>query len=67
MGVTVLLKPATTASFGGKNTLKISIFRLLFESKNGVVQPKKLSLSDKFGMLMFGLDTYFLEVRAHAY
>ena len=27
---------------------------------------KKLSLSDKFGMLISGLDTYFLEVSAHA-
>ena len=27
---------------------------------------KKLSLSDKFGMLISGLDTYFLEVSAHS-
>ena len=27
---------------------------------------KKLSLSNKFGMLLLGLDTYFLEVSAHA-
>ena len=27
---------------------------------------KKLSLSNKFGMLLSGLDTYFLEVSAHA-
>ena len=26
---------------------------------------KKLSLSDKFGMLLLGLDTYFLELSAH--
>ena len=25
----------------------------------------KLSLSDKFGMLLSGLDTYFLDVSAH--
>ena len=30
------------------------------------MRPKKLSLSDKFGMLMSGLDTYFIEVSAHA-
>ena len=27
--------------------------------------PKKLSLSDIFGMLMSGLDTFFPEVSAH--
>ena len=27
---------------------------------------KKLSLSDKFGMLLLGLKTYFLEVSTHA-
>ena len=30
------------------------------------MRPKKNSLSDKFGMLISGLDTYFLEVSAHA-
>ena len=40
--------------------------RLLFQRKNGVLRPKKLSLSDKFGMLMSGLDTYFPEMSAHA-
>ena len=66
MGAHVSLKPATKASFGGKKTLKIYNFRLLFQSINGAVRPKKLSLSDKFGMLISGLDTYFLEVSAHA-
>ena len=41
--------------------------RLLFQSKNGIVRPKKkTSLSDKFGMFMSGSDTYFLEVSTHA-
>ena len=30
------------------------------------MRPKKKSLSDKFGMLISGLDTCFLEVSAHA-
>ena len=30
------------------------------------MRPKKLSLSDKFGILISDLDTYFLEVGAHA-
>ena len=40
--------------------------RLLLQSKNGVVRPKKLSLSGKSGMPMSGLGSYFLEVSAHA-
>lgn len=28
---------------------------------------KQLSLSHKFAMLIFGLDTYFLDVSAHAF
>ena len=66
MDAPVSLKPATKASFGGKKSLKFYIFRLLFQSTNGAVRPKKISLSDKFGMLISGLDTYFLEVSAHA-
>ena len=47
--------------------MKIEIFRLLFQSKNREVwAKKKLSLSDNFGMLISGLDTYFLEVSAHS-
>ena len=56
----------TSQPFGGKKYLKIYILRLLFQRKNGAVRPKKLSLSDKFGTLISGLDTYFLEVSAHA-
>ena len=59
------LKPATKASFGGKNTLKIYIFMLLFQSKTEQCDQKKLSWSNKSGMLISGLDTYFLEVSAH--
>ena len=66
MGAPLSLKPATKGSFGGKKTLKIYNFKLLFQSKNGAVRPKKLSLSDKFGKLISGLDTYFLEVSPHA-
>ena len=66
MGAPVSLKPATKASFGGKKTLKVYIFRLLLQSKNGALRPKKISLSDRFGMLISVLDTYFLELSAHA-
>ena len=52
----VSMKLATKASFGGKKTLIIN--------KNRGVRPKKLSLCDKFEMIMAGLDTYFLEVGA---
>ena len=41
MGAPVSLKPATKASFVDKKTLKIYVFRLLFQSTNGAVQPKK--------------------------
>ena len=34
-------------------------FRLLFQNKNGAVRPKKLSLSDKFGMLKVATETSF--------
>ena len=64
MGAPISLKPATKASFSGKKTLKIT--RLLFQNKNGAVRPKKLSLSDKIGMLISGLNTDFLEVSAQA-
>ena len=30
------------------------------------MRPKKISLSDKFGMFISGLNTYILEVSAHA-
>ena len=66
VGPVVSLKPTTKASIGGKDTLKIYIFRLLVQSKNGEVRPKNLSLSDRFGMLMSVLDTHFLEASAHA-
>ena len=66
MGAPVSLKPATKASFSGKKPLKIYIFGLLFQSKNGAVRPKKANLSDKFGMLISGLNTDFLEVSARA-
>ena len=66
VGASVSLKPATKTSFGGKKILKIYIFRVLFQSKNGDVRPKKLSLSDKFGMLISRLDTYFVDKSAHA-
>ena len=61
----VSLKPATKASFGGKKTLKIYIFMLLFQSKTEQCDQKNLSWSNKSGMLISGLDTYFLEVSAH--
>ena len=63
MGAPISLKQATSASFGGKKTLEIYIFRLPFQNKTEWVQP---SLSAKFGIIMSGLDTYFLEVSAHA-
>ena len=66
MGAPISLKPATKASFSGKKTLKIYVVRLLFQNKNGAVRPKKLSLSDKIGMLISGLNTDFLEVSAQA-
>ena len=66
MGAPVSLKPATKASFGGKETLKIYIFRLLSKAKTEQCDQKKLNLSDKFGMLISGWGTYFLEVSAHA-
>ena len=64
VGPVVSLKPTTKASIGGKDTLKIYIFRLLVQS--GEVRPKNLSLSDRFGMLISVLDTDFLEASAHA-
>ena len=49
-----------------KNLWK-SIFLVYFsKAKTEQCDQKKLSLSDKFGMLISGLDTYFLEVSAHA-
>ena len=66
MGAPVSLKPATKASFGAKETLKIYIFRLLSKAKTEQCDQKKLNLSDKFGMLISGWGTYFLEVSAHA-
>ena len=40
LGAHVSLKEVTTASFGTKKTLKILIFRLLFQSKSGTVIEK---------------------------
>ena len=65
VGAPVSLKLATNAFFGGKKTLKIYIFRLLFYSKTEQCDSKKLSLTDKFTMLMC-LHKYFLEVCSHA-
>ena len=57
MGVPVSLKLTIKASFGGKKTLKIQIFRPLFWIKN---QKELVSLIN----LEYILGTYFLEVDA---
>ena len=66
MGAPISLKPATKASFDGKKTLKSKFLGYFSTAKTEQWDQKKLSLSDKFGMLISGLDTNFLEVSAHA-
>ena len=66
MGAPISLKPATKASFGGKKTLKSKFLGYFSTAKTEQWDQKKLSLSDKFGMLISGFDTNFLEVSAHA-
>ena len=53
------MKGATKASFRNKKLLGY-----FSKAKMGECDQKKLSFSDKFGMLMPGLQTYFLEVSA---
>ena len=57
VGVPFSVKLATKASCESKKTF--------LNEKSRSATKKKSSLSDKFGMLLFGLDTYFLEVSAH--
>ena len=62
MGASISLKAAAKASLGGKKTLKIQIFRLLFSSKNGEVRSKKWSDCNKFGMITSCSATDFSKV-----
>ena len=54
---------ATKASFWGRKTENLN-FEATFPKQKRSRAPKILSLSDKFEMLMSGLDTNFLEVSA---
>ena len=66
MGAPFSLNLATKASFECQKPPKIYIFRPLFRGKRRSATKKNLILFDKFGSLMSGLDTYFLDVSAHA-
>ena len=66
VGAPVSLNLPTKASFGGKKTLKSKFWGYFSKARTQECDQKKLSLSDKFGMLMSGLDIYFLEVSVHA-
>ena len=60
-----LLKVATEGSFGGKKLGKYRVLGYSFKAKTKECKRKNSSVSDKFGMLIHGSDTYFLEVSAH--
>ena len=66
-----LLKVVTEGSFGSKKyrkNIKLGKYRVLgysFKAKTKECKRKNSSVSDKFGMLIYGSDTYFLEVSAH--
>ena len=60
------LNLATKASFGCQKTPTIYIFRLLLQAKMEECDRKNLFSFDKFGLLMSGLDAFFLEVIAYA-
>ena len=49
-----------------KELLKSRFSGYFSKAKTEECDQKILSLSDKFGMLMSGLDTHFLEVNVHA-
>ena len=49
-----------------KNSENLHFLGYFSKAKTEQSDQKKLSLSDNFGMLISGLDTFFLEVRAHA-
>ena len=52
--------------WGVKKFWKSTFLGCFSKAKTEECHQKKLSLSGKFGMLMSGLDTYFLEVNADA-
>ena len=60
MDARVSLKLATKASFEGKKNCDT------FLKQKRRSATKKYKFIDQFGMLMSGLDIYFLKVRAHA-
>ena len=64
VGARVSLKVATKEYVRGYKTLKIQIFRLLFQAYTEECDQKNQSFSGKFGMLMTRSDTYFLELSA---
>ena len=49
-----------------KNSENLHFLGYFSKAKTEQSDQKKLSLSDNFGMLISGLDTFFLEVRARA-
>ena len=65
VGVPFSVRLATKASFEGKKNWKSKFLGYFSKAKMEEYDQNKLSLSDKFGMLLSGLDTYFLEVSAH--
>ena len=65
MGAPFSVRLATKASFEGKKKSEnLNFYATFLRQIWRSTTKKKLSLSDKFGILLLGLDTYFLEVRA---
>ena len=66
MGAPVSPRRAIKASFEGEKTLKIYIFRLLFQSKDGAVRPKKIKFIWWIWNAYIWIRYIYLEVSAHA-
>ena len=62
----VSLKVANKALFRGRKPSKSKFLGYFSKTEKKKCNHKILSLFDKFGMNMSSLDTYFLEVSAHA-
>ena len=66
VGARVSLKVATKGSLRGKKSAKkISFLGCFSKAKTEECDQNIWSLSDKFGNIMTGSDTYFMEVSAH--
>ena len=65
VGARLSLKLATKLSFRGKELSEFRFSGYFSKPKTEECDQKNWRFSNKFGMLMLGSNTYFLEVSAH--